>query len=109
MACHCLYLKNQREFFALLKSKDSDIVIKMVKCVISAHKRSRKSIDIFDVTFKNLEGLIFTIEKSQYKELLRNCMDDLIAIEEYELCAEIKKILDRKTRKTSGDVPVFDP
>ena len=35
-------------------------------------------------------------------------MDDLIAVEEYELCAEIKKILDRKTRKKSGDVPVFD-
>ncbi len=32
----------------------------------------------------------------------------LKAIEEYELCADIKKILDKKSKKTSGDVPVFD-
>jgi len=108
MACHCLNLKDQREFYALLRSRDTDTIIKMVKCVLSAHKRNKNGIDIFDITFKDMSGLIFTIEKSQYKELLKNCMDDLIAVEEYELCAEIKKILDRKTRKKSGDVPVFD-
>ena len=47
-----------------------------------------------------MEELTFSIDKSQYKEMLGNCMDDLIAMEEYELCAEIKKILEKKTRKT---------
>ena len=28
--------------------------------------------------------------------------DDLIAIEQYELCAEIKKILDKKSKKNNG-------
>jgi hypothetical protein len=31
-------------------------------------------------------------------------MNDLIAIEEYELCAEIKKILDKKSRKKKEEV-----
>jgi len=81
-----------------LKSRDVDIVLKMVKCVLSAFKRDKDTIDIFDITFKNMDQLTFSIEKSQYKELLGNCMNDLIVMEEYELCAEIKKILEGKKR-----------
>ncbi len=107
MACHCLMLKDQREFFQMMKNRDSDLILKMVKCVLSAYKRNKDGIDIFDITFKDMSGMIFNIEKSQYTELLSNCLDDLITMEEYELCAEIKKILDKKSKK-SGDVPVFD-
>jgi hypothetical protein len=83
--------------------------MKMVKCVLSAAKRNKKTIDIFDITFKNTDGLIFTIDKSQYTELLSNFLNDLIALEEYELCAEIKKFIDKKSKsKKSGDVQVFD-
>ena len=96
MACHYLYLKNQREFFELMKGRDSDLIMKMVKCVLSAAKRNKDKIDIFDISFKDMSGMVFTIDKKQYKELLKNCLDDLIKIEEYELCAEIKKELDRK-------------
>jgi len=99
MACHCLYLNNSREFFALLKQRDPDIILKMVKCVLSAAKRGKDKIDIFDITFKNMDSLAFGIDKHQYREMLGNCMDDLIAMEEYELCAEIKKLLDKKPRK----------
>ena len=108
MACHCLMLKDQREFLQLMKERDSELILKMVKCVLSAYKRNKDGIDIFDITFKDMSGMIFNIEKSQYVELLSNCLDDLIKIEEYELCAEVKKILDRKSKKF-GDVPVFDP
>jgi len=101
-------LKDQREFLQLMKERDSDLILKMVKCVLSAYKRNKDGIDIFDITFKDTSGMVFNIEKSQYTELLSNCLDDLIAIEEYELCADIKKILDKKSKKTSGDVPVFD-
>ena len=72
----------------------------MVRCVISAVKRGKDKIDIFEITFKNMDELTFGIDQSQYKEMLGNCMDDLIAMEEYELCAEVKKILEKKTRKT---------
>ena len=75
--------------------------MKMVKCVLSAAKRNKKTIDIFDITFKNTDGLIFTIDKSQYTELLSNCLNDLIALEEYELCAEIKKFIDKKPKRKS--------
>jgi len=98
MACHCLILKNPEEFFTLLKERDSDLILKMVKCVLSAAKRNKDKIDIFDITFKNTDSLVFGVEKSQYKEVLKNCMDDMIAIEEYEICAEIQKIINKKTR-----------
>ena len=99
MACHCLYLKDQREFFTLMKQRDPDLIMKMVKCVLSATKRNKDKIDIFDISFKDMSGMVFTIDKSQYNDMLKNCLDDLIKIEEYELCAEIKKQLDKKTRK----------
>jgi len=101
-------LKDQREFFQMMKDRNSDLILKMVKCVLSAYKRNKDGIEIFDITFKDMSGMIFNIEKSQYTELLSNCLNDLIALEEYELCAEVKKILDKKSKKTSGDVPVFD-
>ena len=98
MACHYLNLKNADEFYKKLKSREPDLVLKMAKCVLSAYKRGKDQIDIFDITFKNMDQLTFTIDKSQYKELLSNCMDDLIKMEEYEICAEVKKILDGKKR-----------
>ena len=81
-----------------MKNRDADIVLKMAKCVLSAFKRDKDSIDIFDITIKNLDGMVFTVDKVQYKELLNHCMNDLIIMEEYELCAEIKKILEGKKR-----------
>jgi hypothetical protein len=98
MACHCLHLKDSREFYSLLKARDPEMILKMVKCVLSAYKRNKPNIDIFDITFKNMDELTFNIEKSQYKELLGNCLNDLIAMEEYELCAEVKKIIEGKRR-----------
>jgi hypothetical protein len=55
-----------------------------------------------------MSGMIFNIEKSQYTDLLSNCLNDLIAIEEYELCAEVKKIIDKKSKKKYGDALAFD-
>ena len=98
MACHYLNLKNADEFYKKLKDREADLVLKMTKCVLSAFKRGKDQIDIFDITFKNMDQLTFTIDKSQYKELLGNCMNDLIEMEEYEMCAEIKKILEGKKR-----------
>ena len=91
-----------------MKERDIDLIMKMVKCVLSAYKRDKDNISIFDITFKDMSGMVFNIEKSQYTELLGNCLNDLIAIEEYELCAEIQKIINKKPHKKHGDALVFD-
>ena len=80
MACHCLHLKNASEFYTLLKQRDPDLIKKMVKCVMSAYKRNKADIDIFDITFKDMSELTFNIERSQYSELLSNCLKDMIEI-----------------------------
>jgi hypothetical protein len=98
MACHTLFMKDQTEFFTRMKNRDSDMVTKMVKCVLSAHKRKKANITIFDVTFKDMSTFEFGMEKSEYKNFLSNCLEDMIKIEEYEICAEIKKVIDAKTR-----------
>ena len=99
MACHTLFLKNQIEFFSMLRNREHDLVLKMVKCVLNAIKRKRDKVDIFDITFKDTSELVFSLEKSQYHDLLKNCLEDLIGMEEYELCAEMKKQLDKAPKK----------
>ena len=99
MACHCLYLRDKAEFFNMMKERDSELIMKMVKCVLSATKRNKESIDIFDISFKDTSSLVFTIDRPQYKDLLIRCLDDMIGIEEYELCADMKKQIDKKTKK----------
>ena len=98
MACHYLNMKNSNEFYSKLKNRDSDLILKMAKCILSAYKRGKDQIDIFEITFKNTDQLIFGVGKSQYKEVLNNCINDLAELEEYELCAEIKKIVEGKKR-----------
>ena len=98
MACHYLNMKNSNEFYSKLKNRDSDLILKMAKCILSAYNRGKDQIDIFEITFKNTDQLIFGVGKSQYKEVLNNCINDLAELEEYELCAEIKKIVEGKKR-----------
>lgn len=99
MACHCLYLEDASEFWKMMKERESDLIMKMVKCVMSASKRNKDKIDIFDIVFKDTSELTFSIEKKQYKELLTNCIKDMVKIEEYELCAAMQKEINKKRRK----------
>ena len=92
-------MDNHKEFLTKIQQRDPELVLKMVKCVISAHKRKRPSITIFDVTFKDTSSLSFQMQKKEYTEFLLSCMQDMINIEEYEICSEIKKITTRKTTK----------
>lgn len=99
MACHTIFMKDQKEFFSRMKERDPEIIFKMVKCVLSAYKRKVKSLNIFEVVFKDTTYMIFAMDKSEFKTFLSNCLQDMINIEEYEICAEIKKIVSRNTRK----------
>jgi hypothetical protein len=91
-------MKNENEFYTRLKQRDPELILKMTKCVLSAFKRNKDLINIFEISFKDMSQLTFSVDKTQYKELLSNCLKDLIELEEYELCAEIKKIMEKKKR-----------
>lgn len=110
MAAYCLFMEDNREFMSRMKSKEPDLILKMVKTVISAIKRKRKSIDIFEITFRDESILIFSISKDQYLECLDNCLNELINIdtsESYLLCAEIIKIKE-KPKRISYKKPIVD-
>lgn len=95
MACHYLVLQDHKEFLTKMKNRDQELVLKMVKCVLSAFKRKKDNIDVFEITFKNKEQMLFSIQSSQYVSCLRSCIDDLISMdttESYMLCAEIRDL-----------------
>jgi 7,8-dihydro-6-hydroxymethylpterin-pyrophosphokinase len=92
-------MKDEKEFFLRMKDRDPEIILKMVKCVLSAHKRKIKQLNIFEVIFKDSSYMTFAMDKKEFKNFLNNCLQDMINIEEYEICAEIKKIVNRNVRK----------
>jgi len=99
MACHTIYMKDEKEFFLRMKDRDPEIIYKMVKCVLSAYKRKINKLNIFEVVFKDTSYMVFAMERKEFKNFLNNCLQDMVDIEEYEICAEIKKIVSRNTRK----------
>lgn len=105
MATHYLIMKDEHEFYQKLKNRDFDLINKMVKCVLNAIKRKKDKIDVFEVTFKNKGILVFTLEKDQYSDVLNNCLNDFIKIEDYETCIEIQKIL--KKRKLGANMELI--
>ena len=98
MATFYYIMKDEHEFYNKLKNRDIDMITKMVKCILNAIERKKPKVDIFEVTFKNTRTLVFTLEKNQYIDLLENCLDDLIKIEDYETCAVIKRIISKKKK-----------
>jgi hypothetical protein len=92
-------MKDEKEFFLRMKDRDPEIIYKMVKCVLSAYKRKINKLNIFEVVFKDTSYMVFAMERKEFKNFLNNCLQDMVDIEEYEICAEIKKIVSRNTRK----------
>ena len=110
MATHVVSFKNQEEFFNKIKNKDKDLIVKMTKTILYAIKHKKPKIDIFEVIFtdpknsKDLRELILTKEKSDYISTLNEIMGDLIKFEEYELCGEIKAIIEKKKHNSKQKV-----
>ena len=100
MAAHVVTFKNMQEFFQKMKERDPDMIRKMAKTVIHAVNTNRKKIDVFQVIFNNTSEYVFTVDDDQYISCLRNCMGDMIKIEEYELCSQIRDILQKEEKKT---------
>jgi hypothetical protein len=96
-------MKDEKEFFLRMKDRDPEIIYKMVKCVLSAYKRKVNKLNIFEVVFKDTNYMVFAMDRKEFKNFLNNCLQDMINIEEYEICAEIKKIVSRNTRKKKVD------
>ena len=99
MACFYLFMKDPNEFYSRLKNRDFELVSKMTKCVIAGVKRKKEKVQIFEITFKDQTTLSFDITRENYKNFLERCLDDFIAQEEYETCAEIVKCVKKLDKK----------
>ncbi len=99
MAAFCLFMKNEAEFLQKLKEHDWDIIQKIVKCVLNGIKRKKKSVDVFEITYKDNSIMPFVINKENYKSFLEGCLADYVKHEEYEICAEIRDSIIKLTPK----------
>lgn len=100
MASHVIVYKDQFEFFKKIKERDPDLMYKMVKVILHAVRTKRKKIDVFEVMFKDLSSPItFSLEEKDFKIRLEDSMDSMIAIEAYELCAEMRDTIKKLSKK----------
>lgn len=107
MASHVVLFKNMKEFFQKMKERDRDMMRKMVKTILHAIKTKKNKVDVFQVIFTDTSDYTFTVEDDQYITCLKNCMNDMILAEEYELCAQIKDVLDKYSKRNTKKVLAF--
>lgn len=105
MASYYLFMENNTEFLTRMKDKEPELIIKLVRCVLSAIKRRKNAIDVFEITFRDHSNLLFSIDKTQYYECLQNYMSKLVELEEYELCAEIVKVNAKQPKRITYRYP----
>jgi protein-arginine kinase activator protein McsA len=104
MAAYYLFMKNPREFYHKLKERDPDMITKMVKSTLHAIKNKKPKIDLFEINFKDTTTLTFTLEKDQYLDVIKNCLDDMIKIENYELCAQMRDVINKPSRRKKSEL-----
>lgn len=90
-----LHYLQESDFWDDLNNKKYELILEVVNTIINAiETNSRKSkIKIFEVAIMDDYILDFAIVKKEYLSVLNNLLPDLVKIEEYELCEQIKKIL----------------
>jgi len=98
MASHVVMFKNMKEFFQKMKERDKDMMRKMVKTILHAIKSKKHKVDVFQVIFSDTSDYTFTVESDQYVTCLKNCMGDMVKAEEYELCAQIRDVLQKDNK-----------
>lgn len=101
MASYYLSYDTENDFYKdLLTNKNPNLIKKIVKCVLSAHKRKKKEIEIFEVTFKNQQLIMpYKITQINYLKCLSRHLDGMIHLEEYELCAQMRDAIIQLTKK----------
>ena len=83
-------VKNLKEFNSNLESKNIEYVKEITTNILNTKKNKT---NIFQITCKNKDEYVFSVDKKNYKTVLKECMDVLLEHEEYMLCHEIKYLL----------------
>lgn len=89
-----LFYENEKEFYHAFKDKrDPNLIRKLAKSVISAVSKKLDHINVFEVTFKDSSSQLYIVR--DFHKTLSQCMQDMIDIEDYEICAKIRDTLNK--------------
>ncbi len=99
MAYYNVKTDNETEFLAMLSSREESLVTAMVEGVLDAIDNGLELVELISVKLNkrkvNKPFYTISIKKEEYRTLLKNCLDDMVRFEKYELCAKMKSYLDR--------------
>jgi hypothetical protein len=98
MAYYNVKTDNETDFLAMLSSREESLVTAMVEGVLDAIDNGLEYVELINVKFnkqRNKGYYAISVKKEEYSTLLKNCLDDMVRMEKYELCARMKSYLDR--------------
>lgn len=92
----------ESDFWDDLNNKEKTLIIDVAKHILNEINTNSKKqkVKIFEVDISDEYILDFAIVKKEYLSVLNNLLPDLINIEEYELCEQIKYVLNEQTTTT---------
>ncbi|MBW7846356.1 MAG: hypothetical protein H3C45_12125 [Bacteroidia bacterium] len=96
-----LEFNTYEEFVLCLQNKEWEIIKHIVPNLIEAYnKKDNKYVHTLEAYIKENDPywIDVTFITTDIPEVLSNCLDSCIKYEQYEWCAEIKKILDNNVR-----------
>ena len=99
MAYYNVKTDNENDFLSMLSSREESLVTAMVEGVLDAIDNGLEMVELISVKLNkrrvNKPFYTISIKKEEYPTLLKNCLDDMVRFEKYELCAKMKSYLDR--------------
>lgn len=95
MAIHKIFEPNEITFYKKLVDCDEDIIKKCVSAILNAIKRKKKSVNIFDITFKNKDSMLFSIDSEHYSEFLSTHLNVFVEKEDYETATQIRDAIQK--------------
>ena len=99
MAYYNVKTDNENDFLSMLSSREESLVTAMVEGVLDAIDNSLEMVELISVKLNkrrvNKPFYTISIKKEEYPTLLKNCLEDMVRFEKYELCAKMKSYLDR--------------
>lgn len=83
---------NSDSIESIVEIDDPEIVYEIIKGIFYGIARGLEEVELFEIE-KNQEQQIFSIPRKKWIKALNKCLENMIELEDYETCSEIKKAL----------------
>ena len=98
-------VKDEEEFEERIKNKDLMLAKEIVNVILKNLNSKKRFHHIFEIYIENRDTILdLTIDKNDFITTLEKNLKTLIFHEEYEICSDIKKAIDKLKKKNGKKI-----